>query len=294
MKHSPKRNQRVLIVGGNSTIGSELYKVLSSQGFIVDVTTRKESNISSNYYFLDLTDKKSFNSISNHYYNTAIICSAITSIAECDKDPSFSYIVNVDAIIDIIDRLSDLGTHVIFISTSLVFDGSIAFPGPLNRKNPLCHYAEQKSIVEDYLLANYLSATIIRFSKVIPPKYPLFADWISSLTLGKPIYPFKDKNLSPVTLSYTVLILAWLVKHRQSGLYQVSSKSEITYLDAALYLAELKCLDTSLVIPTRSFSCAISDGIDNKPLFSTLQFSPQLSVVFSIPSPYYAIRESLK
>ena len=294
MNLSANSNSKILILGGNSTIGAELYKTLSSQGFDVDVTTRRVSDISSNVLFLDLVDNKSFGSVFKHHYDIAIICSAVTSVAACQKDPKSTKYINVDATIEIINHLSERGTHIIFISTSLVFDGSTAFARPFDKKNPSCHYGEQKAIVEDYLLTNNSSAAIVRFAKVIPPQYPLFVDWISSLRLGESIFPYVDKYIAPVSLTYAVSILSWLIKYEKTGLYQVSSEFEITYLDAALHLAELKCLDASLVRPRSSLHCPIPDGVNNNILYSSLQFSPQLSSIFSIPSPFDAIKESLK
>jgi len=287
-------NSRILIIGGNSTIGAELYKTLSRQGFDVDTTTRRVSDVSSKVLFLDLADNKSYRSIFKHHYDSAIICSAVTSVAACQKEPKTTKCINVDATIGIINQLSERGTHIIFISTSLVFDGSTAFAKPFNKKNPSCHYGDQKAIVEDYLLTNNLSAAIIRFTKVIPPQYPLFVNWISSLRLWKTISPYVDKNIAPVSLTFAVSILSWLTIYKKVGLYQVSSEFEITYSDAALHLAELTCLDTSLIKPISSFNPYITSESDNKVLFSTLQFSPQLPSTFSIPSPFNAIKESLK
>lgn len=294
MNLSSNSNSKILILGGNSTIGAELYKTLSSQGFDVDVTTRRVSDTSGNVLFLDLADNKSFDSVFKHHYDIAIICSAVTSVAACQKEPKSTKYINVDATIEIINHLSERGTHIIFISTSLVFDGSTAFARPFDKKNPSCHYGEQKAIVEDYLLTSNLSAAIIRFTKVIPPQYPLFVDWISSLRLGETISPYIDKNIAPVSLAFAVSILSWLTIYKKIGLYQVSSEFEITYLDAALYLAELKGLDTSLIKPRSSFNPLMTSESDNKALFSTLQFSPQLPSTFSIPSPFDAIYESQK
>ena len=293
MNLSANSNSRILIIGGNSTIGAELYKTLSRQGFDVVTTTRRVSDISSKVLFLDLADKKSYNSIFKHHYGSAIICSAVTSVAACQKEPKTTKCINVDATIGIINQLSEKGTHIVFISTSLVFDGSTAFAKPFDKKNPSCNYGEQKAIVEDYLLTNNLSAAIIRFTKVIPPQYPLFVDWISSLRMGETISPYVDKNIAPVSLTFAVSILSWLIKYEKTGLYQVSSEFEITYSDAALHIAQLNCLDASLVRPSSSFSCLIPDGVNNNILYSSLQFSPQLSSIFSIPSPFDAIKESL-
>ena len=294
MKLSLKFNSRILILGGNSTIGVELYKTLSRQGFDVDVTTRRASDISNNVLFLDLADKKSFSSILKRHYDSAIICSAITSVAACESEPKSTKYINVGATIEVINRLSERGTHIVFISTSLVFDGSTAFARAFDRKNPSCHYGEQKAIVEDYLHANNLVAAIIRLTKVIRPQYTLFVDWMYSLRLGNTISPYMDKNIAPVTLRFTVSILSWLIKYKKTGIYQVSSDREITYLDAALYLAELKNLDTSLIKPKSSFNCLIPVVTDNQILFSTLQFSPELLSTFSIPSHLDAVKESLK
>lgn len=294
MKLSANPNSKILILGGNSTIGAELYKILASQGLNVDVTTRRVLDISNNVLFLDLADNKSFSSILKHHYDSAIICSAVTSVAACQKEPKSTKCINVDATIEIINQLSKRGTHIVFISTSLVFDGTTAFAKPFDKKNPSCQYGEQKSIVEDYILTNNISAAIIRFAKVIPPLYPLFVDWIFRLGQREIISPYIDKKIAPVSLTFAVSILFWLTIYKKIGLYQVSSEFEITYLDAALYLAELKGLDYSLIKPTSYHNSLMSVESCGKNLFATLQFSPQLPSTFSIPSPFDAIREGQK
>ena len=51
---------------------------------------------------------------------------------------------------------------------------------------------------------------------------------------------------------------------------QVSSEFEITYSDAALHLAELKSLETSLGKPKSSFNRLSPVGVNNQILYSTL------------------------
>lgn len=153
MNLSSNSNSKILILGGNSTIGAELYKTLSSQGFDVDVTTRRVSDISGNVLFLDLADNKSFGSVFKHHYDIAIICSAVTSVAACQKEPKSTKYINVDATIEIINHLSERGTHIIFISTSLVFDGSTAFARPFDKKIPHAITVSRKLLLKTiYLL----------------------------------------------------------------------------------------------------------------------------------------------
>ena len=101
----------------------------------------------------------------------------------CENNQKKSYKINVDAVKKILDFFSD-SKQILLLSSSQVFDGSIPFRQPYDKKNPINEYGKQKSEMEDIALT-YENATILRLSKIVNKKDELFQNWKKDLLSEK-------------------------------------------------------------------------------------------------------------
>lgn len=280
----------VLIVGGESTIGAALATRLLAEGYQVTCTTRRRATNGAHSLYLDLHKPDSFSSLLHCDYDTAVICGAITSIQQCEQSPELTRQVNVDGILAVANLLRHSRSHVVFLSTNMVFDGSKSHFRSSDIRCPNTEYGRQKSMVEEALLTSKQQACILRLGKVIPSGFPLFNKWLRSLKSGLPIHPYNDSKIAPVSLELASSILLWVISSKHLGILQATASHDITYANAAFRLAHLVRADPGLIQPINAslFNSGVGIRASN-PGYTSLEFSQELKPTFAAPSPHEAV-----
>ena len=284
----------MLIVGGDSSIGSALNNRLLSEGYNVTSSSRRRGDYNYKSLYLDLQDRSSFLSLKHLHFDAVVLCGGITSIQECEKNPVLSRQVNVDGTLALANLLADSGCHLLFLSTNMVFDGSKPKAQPFDIKNPITEYGRQKAEVEDALLMRFPTAVIIRFGKVLRPNFPLFIEWVESLRSGKYIHPYANRAIAPISLALAVEILSWLIAKKAQGVFQATAEYEITYAEAAFTIAQLSQGDISLIKPIKAPISHVTQSISTHSFtHSSLAFSAELLSDFNAPMPAQALQYAL-
>jgi len=287
--------QHVLIVGGDGTIGSALNKRLLAEGYQVTCSTRRPGVYGDTSLYLDLQDPDSFLTIKNRRFDAAVLCGAITSIQKCEENPEQTRQVNVESTLALADLLAESGSHPVFLSTNMVFDGSKPNAKSSDARNPLTEYGRQKAAVEEALLAANRKAAIIRLGKVLPPSFPLFTGWLERLRSGNCIHPHANRTIAPISLAFATDILVWLIAEKRDGIFQATASYDITYADAAFTLAKLSQIDPSFIEPINAPLLQDSKGSHPPPFaYTALEFSPDLAPLFSQPPPDQALRYAIQ
>lgn len=259
----------VLIVGAQSTIGQKLVESYQRRGGAVWETTRHHNLLDKQRSFLDLSGDVSQFTLPSNSIKTAFICAAVTSQEQCRRNPTESRQVNVEGTVNLAKRLIQLGVHVVFISSNLVFDGIKPFANANDPYSPQTEYGRQKVETESELLKLGDLISIVRFSKILSPNFPLFNDWIQNLNLGKNISPFWDMFMAPIPIDFAVDVLIKVAERQIIGVFQVSATQDISYAKAALYISRKLRFDEKHINPV---SCRTS-GIEFAPLHTSLDIS---------------------
>ena len=234
MRHESKD----LVVGGDGTVGRALVQELRRRGRPVMDTTRRSQcqNTSAERIHLDLSqDCSDFRPPSA--VTVAYLCAAVTSLEACRSSPESSKRINVVNLVALARNLLDQGAFVVYPSTNLVFDGSRPDEKSDAQLNPQTEYGRQKAGAERALSLLEGPIGIVRFSKILPPHFPLFNDWIRCLSAGQTIHPFRNVSLAPVPLEFAVDVLQRVGETRAAGVVQVSGNQDVSYEQVALHIA---------------------------------------------------------
>jgi dTDP-4-dehydrorhamnose reductase len=260
--------KNILIIGGDSKIGKSLHYNLLNKNINVHKTTRKKILTNDNVIYLDLAEENIDLNLFNYHYDVIFFCISNTSISFCENNVEETREINVKRTLDIIKYFQTKGSFLIYFSSNLVFDGNIENVGTNQIQNPTTEYGIQKSILEKELL-NYSNIAIIRLTKIIDYDFMLFKQWISSLIKKNEIYPFYDMKMSPVWIDDLVNFLSLFISNPINGIFHVSSISDITYEEAAYYIAKKLNLNQKL-IKAKSFK---DFDIVNSPSFTSLDIN---------------------
>lgn len=252
-----------LVVGSDGLIGAALKRKLLAGGRTVLGTTRQPESVEKDVLQLDLAGNMDEWDVPTGI-STAFLCTAVTTLKQCEADPVGSYLVNVRNMTRLAEKLAQSGVFVVFLSTSAVFDGSQAFATCDAPLFPTTEYGRQKLHAERLLLALGEHVAIVRPTKVVSPDMPLLVQWREALERGETIRPFSDLPMSPIPLDFVVGALIAIADARRSGIYQLSGASDMSYAEfAAAWMNRLG-------FPAHLLQgCSAGEGI-GKPRFSTL------------------------
>ena len=275
------RSPATLIVGCDGRVGGALMTSLERSGRRVVGTTRRNVAYDESRIHLDLSED-----LRNRKFpwpvSTAVICAGVTNIAACEREPEKSARVNVAGITGLIENLVESGAFVIYLSSNLVFDGSVSYRLPTDSPCPVTEHGRHRAKVESKISHFGESISIVRFSKVLGPIEPLFASWTESLKKKETIQPFSDLNMAPVPVSSAVSILRLMIEQHIPGIFHLSGARDISYADAARIGAAAIGADESLITPISGTDA----GLEPKqlPRYATLNIE-RLKLFFGIQPP---------
>jgi dTDP-4-dehydrorhamnose reductase len=219
--------------------------------------------------------------------SVAYLCAARTSLDYCRKHPVESRAVNVTGTVAVAEMLAAQGTQVVFLSSNLVLDGSTALAKTDASTRPQTEYGRQKAEVEHELLARP-GVCVVRLTKVLGPNSPLLVKWATALRAGQIVRPFADMVMAPVPLTFAVAALCGVGAAHLTGIVQVSGTQDISYEQAARYIAQRVGAKQEQVQPVLA---ADSDlGLEHVPTYSTLDTTRLLAELqLAPPEPWTAI-----
>lgn len=259
-----------LVVGSDSLIGGALFRRLRGVGERVVGTTRHPEKVHEHCFYLDLA------AASEKWrpplpISVAIVCAGVTRLQACQADPVVSARINVEGVSTLIKSLVAAGIFVIYLSTNQVFDGSKPLRLANDPLSPGTEYGRQKAEAERQIRQCGDSIAIVRFTKVLEPRPPLFLAWIEAIRNGREIHPFSDMVMAPVPLALAVDGLQCVAQARSPGVFQMSADKDISYEQAARHLARRVGAGENLIQPVRAAESGFFPGPN--PAHTTLEAS---------------------
>ena len=226
---------RALVIGGDSGIGTALASALASRGDIVCSTTRRVVSAKRHATHLDLTSPD-VDSVRLPEADVAFFCAAVTGFSACRTNEPLARQVNVTAPTVLARRLVAVGTRVVLLSTSAIFDWLSPHVQASCPPSPITVYGKLKAEAETAFSAFGSAAFVLRLTKVLTPGDSLFNKWIDDLNQKREVIAFSDHHM-PVTLNDVVSALLAISKSSESGVFQISGARDVNYYEAALHLA---------------------------------------------------------
>lgn len=262
-----------LIVGGESEIGAATYRALKAHGKPVAATTRRPERLAPDRPFLDLSaplDRWE----PPQATRSACVCAAVARLAACAADPEGTAHINVIQTMALIEKLLARGIYVLFLSTNQVFDGRAPQMPADAPPAPISEYGRQKARTEAALrghMARGAPVAILRLAKVVSARMPLIEDWITELSMGRPIRAFNDMSLAPTPTSLVCAAISALLQDRATGIFQLTGPRDVAYAEIGRFLAAHLGAEPSLVTETSVRQAGLPEGA--APLNTTLDSS---------------------
>lgn len=235
---------RILIIGGDSFLGSNFSKLLAQKNISHIATSRKRHyKYLKNRKYFTLEKWQKYNLEDN--FTHAVIFVGISGYEKCEKNPK-SWDINVRFTTELISGLMSRGINVTVISSSAVFSSTTENADEFTAMNPDSEYGRQKSEMEKLSTATakayeHTSLTIVRPTKVMSGKSETFKNWEKSVAKNQEIVVFDDLFISPISIQYFCNSLVFIVLSNKPGIYHLSGEQSVSYASLVLeYASRLK------------------------------------------------------
>lgn len=210
------KSNKVLIVGGDSFVGTYLLKNLKQDSrFEVYASSRREGAD----VYIDLLNPESFeNALLKIKPEFVIWVAGNKNVKECENNPELAMNINYKSMVSAVDSIakSKLPTRFIFISSDYVFDGFNGNYSEKSLKEPKSTYGRSKSMCEDFLSQSSIDSKIVRTSALMG-KGGVFFDWlVDSLKKENQIDFFSNSYFSPTSIGFFVKGMISLLHHYDS------------------------------------------------------------------------------
>jgi len=264
--------EKILVVGADSFLGTELIRVLEKQKRHFIGSTRREDTVTEKRVYLDLfSDELNFKIPEGTSY--AYLLAGIVNYGKCESDPR-AWEVNVEKMARLAIQLLEQGVFVTFISTNTVFGGERPWCHEDDPHTPEFAYAKHKSAAEESIRAGAEKVdaldrlNVVRLTKILAINTSPLPDWFALMKRGEKLTPFTDLIIAPMSLRHTAESLAEIGRHRKPGNFHLSGLENINYNDLACALATALDFNPKLVEPTTATEMNVA--IPFKPKFSGL------------------------
>jgi dTDP-4-dehydrorhamnose reductase len=275
---------KVLVIGSEGQLGSELKKISKNYGNIFWIF----SNINE----LDLSDQGSINNNLNKINPSIIInCAAYTNVDKAEKEFVLANLINHKAIDTISKWTSIKNSKLIHFSTDYVFDGLTETPYDENSIcNPINEYGRSKLNGELACLKNDPSSIVIRTSWLYSSFGKNFLKtMIELMNKNNSIKVVGDQFGSPTyAFDLAKLVLNIIMNYKtESGLFHYSNEGVTSWFEFAKSIKEFYDIDCEII----RVSFEEYNRPAKRPKYSILNKS-KIKKTFNLEIPNY--KESLK
>ncbi len=255
---------RILLIGANGQLGSDLVRVLAGEG-LVPLTHRD----------IEICDAGGTRMvITRHQPQIVINTAAYHRVDECETNVEKSFQVNTFGVRNLALACREVGAALVHISTDYVFDGRKVAPYvETDLPNPINVYGASKLAGEHfvrYLLDKYF---IVRTSGLygVAGSSGKGGNFVESRLKqardGKTIRMVNDQVLSPTYTLDLAHQIHRLIQTEHYGLYHITNAGSCSWYDFTAEILKLSGLETGLIPQSTDRSGAAAQ----RPAYSVLE-----------------------
>jgi dTDP-4-dehydrorhamnose reductase len=220
--------ESLLIIGADGQVGLVAFQDLADRGYEVTGTTRRSGGKDKGHLFLDFScPSQEWPELPD--VSAAIICTAITGIRDCEKDPEGTSIVNFKAPVMLAEMLCRQGAFVLFLSSTGVFDFTRSYRRHDDPPCPVTNYGRQKAEAEEKILALNGKTAVLRLTKIVGPDMPLLNKWQAELASGQNITAYEDTTIAPITALFASRVMHEIIIAGGEGIFHASGDDDLPY-----------------------------------------------------------------
>lgn len=286
---------RLLVTGASGFIGSHVCAQAVARGHQVTGTyaTRPFHRAGVDALPMSLTERAQIADVVARARPEAVVhLAAVSRPDECAANPVQALDVNVRSLDALLPPLLDLGAHLVFASSDLVFEGEAAPYREEAATEPLGVYGQSKALGERRLIfQDGLSGAIARIALTygfgLGGAHSFAAEWLRRLRAGEQLRAFADERRAVVYVEDVADVLVTLCEQRAGGIFHLAGPASVSRFEFARALCEAFDLDPAGVVETLAREAALREP---RPRDVTLDIS---GTIAALPYAPRALRAGL-
>jgi len=253
--------KKVLIVGANGMLGSDLCQVFQKSGYDVCATTRESFDITNTQQVEDFFKNREFDLVINS--------AAYTKVDDAENNSELAFLINEKGASNLAKVTNNKNIPIIYISTDYVFDGKKDKPYLVSDEtNPINVYGASKLAGEKETIKQNKKYYIVRTSWLYGKNGKNFVDTMISLAKNKDTIKVVDDQFGCPTWTFelAVAIKDLFENNNKFSTYQICGAGSCSWYEFAKEIFSLKNIDINVVpVHTKDFMRAA-----NRPRFSAM------------------------
>jgi dTDP-4-dehydrorhamnose reductase len=278
---------KLLITGAGGLLGNRLAELASEAGHMVYSLDNSHPSPHGNALLVDIGDESAIRkTIAETTPDVVIHTASITDVDLCETNPQLAMRVNGEATGFLSGACRETGSHLIYVSTDYVFDGTRGQYSEEDKPAPINTYGRSKLLGEKEMTRRGSRGCITRTSVLYGwgrPFRPNFATWVhSKLAANEQIKVVTDQFASPTLNTHLARMLVEIAERRIQGILHVAGSSRVSRYEFAVMLAKQFGFRENLVTPVQADTTSWKA---RRPFDSSLNVSKAQEVLTNKPAP---------
>jgi dTDP-4-dehydrorhamnose reductase len=219
-----------------------------------------------------------------------VLAAAYTDVDGCEANPELAFETNCKGAINVAEAVKEIGSHLIFISTDYVFDGTKSSPYDVqDARSPTSIYGRSKAEAEAQIMHLLPDACIVRTSWLFGVGGKCFPDTILRLAAGshQELAVVNDQRGCPTYARDLARAIRQLCRLHAKGVVHATNRGDCTWFEFA---AEILRLSGSPAV-VRPVSSDQFPRLAKRPAYSVLSSASLAPYGISMPRWQDASRE---
>lgn len=182
-----------------------------------------------------------FDAIDSLGVQSAVICSGISNIDRCAREPAETARFNVQQICRLINGLQERGIGIVFCSSDMVFAGDVGGYRENDAAIPTSEYGRQKKAVESFLASSGKPHAILRMSKLYsmePSDNSIIHQILKQVRSGGELRAADDLIMVPTAVEDVARTVLAIVSHGLGGVFHITPRERYSRYELARRICE--------------------------------------------------------
>lgn len=275
---------RLLITGGSGFVGRNLVDFFADRFSVVTTyfqhPTAYDSTIES--FQLDIRNAEAVSSVIKRVRPSAVIHAAGNkNVRFCEDQPDEAYHTNALGTLNVARACREVGAHMIYLSTDLVFSCAKGGYKEDELPQPTLAYGKSKLEGEKLAVEQLQNVAICRSGGIYGKRSPLLS-WLSTeINAGRTVDCFVDVFNTPTYLENLAEMMEAIRSKRLSGVFHTVGRERVSRFQLFQAYAETFGLDVSLLAPISIAEVTDRIFLQSDSSLSVEQTAKRLGVAFN-------------
>ena len=242
--------EKLLITGGSGFVGKNLASFFATRCSVVSTHFQHPPAPTAESLHLDVTNAEEVFSVFNRVGPTAVIHAAGNkNVRFCEDHPEEAHRINALGTQNIARACRQLGAHLTYLSTDLVFEGVRGDYQEDELPHPTSAYGRSKLEGETFAREELADVAICRSGGIYGKGSPLLGWFLAEIDAGRTVECFVDVFNTPTYAENLAEMIETVIRKRLGGVFHTVGRDRVSRFEFFKAYANSLGLEGDLLSP---------------------------------------------